>query len=470
MSSATTRPNTTTPGGFTASACRTGRTTCKRWSRDGAIGCLVTEAATLTIANEGPDPVVEITSPEDLGVVTDFTDVIGTVQSPILDSWRLTYERIGETEPIELASGVAPVAAGGVLGTFDPTLLINGLYELKLEATDLDGRVVEDAIAIAVEGNMKIGHFTLSFVDLAIPLSGLDIEIVRTYDSRRKDELLDFGYGWSLDIRQGSYQNNRPPGDGWEIVNPGGPFGLPCSQTLETKSHLTTVRLSDQEIYRFRLALVDTAPVVGGCFARAEFQWVDGPLPGTTLEILGNDEVIYQGDSNLDLVIDSDTLETFVEPGEVKLTTRDGRIFHLDLETGVTHLEDLNGNAVDITVDGITHSSGVGIDFQRDSTGRIQEIVDLRGNSNVYAYDGASDLVRHTDRAGGETRFSYREHFLRDIHNALGVRAVRTEYDGDGRMVRSIDADGKVIELSHDLENRQEIVTNRLGHSRLTGL
>ena len=311
---------------------------------------------------------------------------------------------------------------------------------------------------------MKIGHFTLSFVDLAIPLSGLDIEIVRTYDSRRKDELLDFGYGWSLDIRQGSYQNNRPPGDGWQIVNPGGPFGLPCSQTIETKSHLTTVRLSDQEIYRFRLSLIETAILLEGCQARAVFEWVDGPLPGTTLEVLGDNRVIYENGS--DRLIHQDNLELF-EPDDVKLTTRDGRIFHLNLSTGVTHLQDLNGNAVDITVDGITHSSGVGIDFDRDSTGRIQEIVDLRGNSNAYAYDGAGDLVRHTDRVGGETRFVYRDHDLRDIHNALGVRAVRTEYDKDGRMVRSIDADGKVIELSHDLENSQEIVTNRLGQSRL---
>ena len=426
---------------------------------------LATEATTLTIANEGPDPVVEITSPEDLGVVTDFTDVVGTVQSPILDSWRLTYERVGETEPVEIASGVAPVAAGGVLDTFDPTLLINGLYELKLEAIDLDGRVVEDSIAIAVEGNMKIGHFTLSFVDLAIPLSGLDIEIVRTYDSRRKDELLDFGYGWSLDIRQGSYQNNRPPGDGWQIVNPGGLFGLPCSQTIETKSHLTTIRLSDQEIYRFRLALVDPAPVVGGCFARAEFQWVDGPLPGTTLEILGNDEVIYQGDSNLDLVIDSDTLETFV-PDDVRLTTRDGRIFHLDRSTGVTHLEDLNGNAVEITVDGITHSSGVGIDFDRDSTGRIQEIVDSLGNSNRYAYDGAGDLVRHTDRQEGESRFSYREHYLEAFFNPLDSRVVKSEYDRDGRLTRHTDAAGQVIEFDHQLADRVEVITDRLGRSR----
>jgi len=124
----------------------------------------------------------------------------------------------------------------------------------------------------------------LSFVDLAIPLSGLDIEIVRTYDSRQRMAKGDFGQGWTLDIRQGSYRNNRPPGDGWQIV---GGF-LPCESALESKSHLTTIRLSDREVYRFRLKLVNTAPVLGGCFAKAAFEWVDGPLLGTTLEILGN--------------------------------------------------------------------------------------------------------------------------------------------------------------------------------------
>ena len=57
----------------------------------------------------------------------------------------------------------------------------------------------------------------------------------------------DFGFGWSLDIRQGSYRNNRPPGDGWQLQS----GFLPCDTVVETKSHLTVVRLSDQEVYRF---------------------------------------------------------------------------------------------------------------------------------------------------------------------------------------------------------------------------
>ncbi|MEM6796920.1 MAG: DUF6531 domain-containing protein, partial [Acidobacteriota bacterium] len=290
---------------------------------------LVTEDITLSYENESAAPVVEILSPIDLGEVTAPTDVFANIESNSLQEWTLSYAPSGEPGAtfIEIGRGTAP-GSGLIVGRFDPTLLLNGMYDLKLEAIDFSGQSVESTITVAVEGNMKIGHFTLSFVDLAIPLSGLDIEIVRTYDSRRRQMVGDFGHGWTLDIRQGSYRNNRPPGDGWQILATGGPLGLPCQQVVETKSHLTTVRLSDQEVYRFRMAIDDPGTIIGGCSGRAVFEYVDGPLPGTTLEILGNDEVLYQNES--DQVLNIDTLEAFV-PQDVKLTTRDGRIFQLDL-------------------------------------------------------------------------------------------------------------------------------------------
>jgi len=289
---------------------------------------LVTEDVTLEIANEGETPEVAFTAPADLAEVTAPTEIRGTVESQLLESWSLAYRFAGETEWTELGSGNVPVA-DGPLATFDPTLLLNGLYELRLRAVDFAGVAVEETMAVVVDGQMKIGHFTLSFVDLAIPLSGLDVEVVRTYDSRRRQMEGDFGHGWTLDVRQGSYRNNRPPGDGWQLSE----SFLPCDTVQETKSHLTTVRLSDQEVYRFALRLVDGAPTTGGCFARAAFEYVDGPLPGTTLEILGSDEVFYANGS--DVAVDPDTQEPFV-PEEVKLTTRDGRIFELDLAEGVT--------------------------------------------------------------------------------------------------------------------------------------
>ncbi len=429
---------------------------------------LVTEDVQLEIKNVGDAPSIAFTSPQDLDVITAPTEIQGTVASDLLESWQLRYRGIGEADWVELANGNYPVQ--GKLGDFDPTLLLNGMYELELVATDLQGQQVTDSIALVVEGNMKIGHFTLSFVDLAIPLSGLDIQVVRTYDSRQRHLQgdfagNDFGPGWSLDIRQGSYRNNRPPGDGWRIPATEGPWGLPCSTVQELKSHLTTVRLSDQEVYRFRLTVKDPGTIIGGCIGRAEFDFVDGPVPGATLEILGNDSVLYQ--NNSDELRDPNSFALFV-PEDVKLTTRDGRIFHLDLADGVTHLEDLNGNTLEITPEGITHSSGRGVEFERDAEGRIERIIDPMGNANVYAYDDAGDHVSFTDRIGAVTTFAYADgHYLEDIVNALGVRAVRTEYDDDGRMVRVIDAAGKVVALDHDLDARREVVTNRLGFVRV---
>ncbi len=126
---------------------------------------LANEAVTLEIRNEGPQPTVAIAAPADLAGVTEPTAILGTVESDRLESWTLTSRPIGDGDAITLATGNAPVA-GGTLTTFDPTLLLNGLYELELTATDIQGQQVSESIAVAVEGQMKIGHFTVSFVDL----------------------------------------------------------------------------------------------------------------------------------------------------------------------------------------------------------------------------------------------------------------------------------------------------------------
>ena len=255
------------------------------------------------------DGAVTFHSPQDLDVVTAPTDVVASIDAEGLQSWTFSTRPAGSSIGTVIATGTSPVD-NTLLGQFDPTLLLNGLHELILTGTDALGQTVSGKVAVSVEGQMKIGHFTLSFIDLAVPVSGLDIEVIRTYDSRQRHSQGDFGQGWTLDIKQGSYRNNRPPGDGWMIPDIQGPWGLPCSFVQETKSHLTTVRLSDQEIYRFRLVLQNPSTVIGGCFAEAAFEWVDGPLPGTTLEILGNTQVFAVNGS--DEVVVPDTQEPFV--------------------------------------------------------------------------------------------------------------------------------------------------------------
>ncbi|MCP3994164.1 MAG: RHS repeat protein, partial [bacterium] len=192
----------------------------------------------------------------------------------------------------------------------------------------------------------------------------------------------------------------------------------------------------------------------------------DGPLPGTTLAILGNDQVFQETPSS-NRVLDVDTFATY-EPRNVRLTTRDGRIFELDLSEGVTKLEDLNGNHLSITPAGIIHSSGRGIAFERDAEGRIREIRDPKDDPMTYGYDSAGDLVSFTDREDHTTRFVYDDdHRLEDIEDPRGIRPVRNDYDDSGRLTSVTDAFGKIMSFDHDLEGRREVITNRLGHVRV---
>jgi RHS repeat-associated protein len=151
-------------------------------------------------------------------------------------------------------------------------------------------------------------------------------------------------------------------------------------------------------------------------------------------------------------------------PQQVRLTTYDGRIIDFDRDDGIVRLEDRNGNELFITDDGITHSSGKSITFDRDALGRIERIVDPMGFVLQYGYDVNGDLVRFVDQEGNATTFTYdQRHNLRDIINPLGVNAVRSEYDANGRLIATLDAQGNRIELAHDVAARTETIRNRLG-------
>ena len=193
--------------------------------------------------------------------------------------WRL--REVDAQTSTAIASGNTAVA-DGVLGRFDPTLLVNGLYRVRLVVEDVNGQVSVDERVYKVDGGAKVGALSMAFIDMRVPVSGTPITVVRSYDSRVKSSR-DFGFGWTLQVSAGSYRNNRFLGDGWLVTRAGGPFGLPCSVTSETRTHFTEVRLSEREVYRFRPRLTNLAAVVGGCVGAVVFDFVDGTVRGATL-------------------------------------------------------------------------------------------------------------------------------------------------------------------------------------------
>jgi RHS repeat-associated protein len=348
---------------------------------------------------------------------------------------------------------------------------LNGLCEIELTATDFQGQSVATSIDVSVEGNLKIGHFTMSFVDLEVPLAGLPIQVVRTYDSRDK-QLGDFGVGWRLSVSNVRLREDGPVGDRWEgelrpVFLPLVKDPLPRYCIVPIRERQVTITLPDDQVLRFRPKLTPDCQL----FAPPQVVTISYvPVSGTlgTLEMLGqNPQALVVGSFPGHVELWDQEATDLEDPAQYRLTTQDGRILVIDQTSGLVSLTDLNGNTLTFGRNGITHSSGEGVAFERDAQGKITRVTDPEGESLTYAYDTSVDLVAVTDREQATTRFTYDDHYLLSVQDPLGRVPLRNEYDASGRLTSATDAFGKKIQLSHRLAANQEVIIDRLGNSRM---
>src|SRR5262249_50163395 len=127
--------------------------------------------------NDNTAPTVLITTPQSDATVTYLTDIAGTVTDQNLDFYKVEYSRVGTNE-WHLISQSSQQVTNGVLGTFDPTMLQNDDYAIRVTAQDVNGHItVSPEVVLHVEGNAKLGNFHLEYTDLQIPLAGTQITI-----------------------------------------------------------------------------------------------------------------------------------------------------------------------------------------------------------------------------------------------------------------------------------------------------
>src|SRR5262249_3002095 len=194
----------------------------------------------------------QIVSPTNQVETTSPVTITGIASSDIFDAtWRLDYRlrTDGAAVWVPLSSGTTNVNSG-TLGTFDPTTLRNGIYEVRLTTFDVVGTKLETSITIrVVQGATKVGQFTLAFTDLQIPVSGLPITLTRTYDSRNP-EVGDFGVGWNLDVNSVHLEKSGIMGQGWTSYLGSGFAGF-AHYVQESEPHLVTVTFPDDKTFRF---------------------------------------------------------------------------------------------------------------------------------------------------------------------------------------------------------------------------
>ncbi|MBI2513923.1 MAG: hypothetical protein HYV96_18285, partial [Opitutae bacterium] len=464
------------------------------------------EAGTYTGA-----PEALIVTPDEDARISAPVKVTGVVAHSALTSWALDYRlkaADGDTPEAwtQFATGsnlVGTPANGsnaaipGELGTFDPTLLLNGIYEIQLRVIDSsNATLTAGPLTVVVEGNMKVGAFTLAFEDLKLPLSGIPIAITRTYDSRDA-RVGDFGPAWRIAVANVRVQKNRNLGLGWWQTPQSGD-GIQFYYVEPVRERIVTVTMPDGETHRFRAgAYVKNR---SGDPDNASFAVVVRtgqirfyPLGDTTstlepLDASGAlaDNFWIAGTGDQDITAEDPVSNPFAapfNPTRFRLTTKDGTRYLVDERLGLLELRDLNGNTLVVNRDAqnrissivstlqssASTSTSTSISIHRDASGRVDYIRDPAGHDLDYLYDARGRLDSFTDRESNTTQFRYENTafplYLTKIIDPRGIAALRSEFDANGRLVKQIDADGKetVFDRGIDTTGRFEKVTDRLG-------
>ncbi|BCE00325.1 choice-of-anchor A family protein [Marinicellulosiphila megalodicopiae] len=438
--------------------------------------------------NDSTAPEIELISPEISATIKNKIDVVGSVFDVNLQSYTLSISSKGKDNWIELAKGYQNKDAE-VLGQIDATIMRNGMYDLKLEAQDSAGFIRYIIYPITIDGDLKIGEFAITQTDFEIPVMGIPVSFSRTYDSRRRLENLELGYGWSASYNDIEIQESVEPTDGWKFSSEGAPFkfgGLAggavmsfpaiCMRSVKDQEVTITLPNGDIETFVAKATRRDGALqsfvdeecyIAGGVFGfTITFESKDDSK--ATLEALDAVQYFYDANTNVlssELVFpEADDLSVY------KLTTRNGFEYLIDQYNGIQSITDPNGNKLDYSDTEISHSAGQKIQIIRDQFDRITTVIDPKGNEYTYEYDAQTgDLINVIDPVGAITNFVYSdtgkndEHFLTDIIDPLGRGVVKNIYE-DGRLIAQEDADGNRTDFNHDLEGRQSIIKDRNGN------
>jgi RHS repeat-associated protein len=404
------------------------------------------EQAPPSITGIDPANGTEVTKP------VPVTASITPPEKETITSWKVTAQALDPEPVVVLASGTGTPPSP--LASFDPTKLPNGTYEITVSATASGGGTQTSSSTVAVHGNLKLGRYTTTYQDLVVPVNDFQMEVRRVYDSIDK-RVGDFGVGWHVELANFRVSTNRELGAGGWSEYGTHCFGSLCLYAFKASApHYVTITFPDghQEVFDF-------TPEGGSTlFSAATPKFTARPETGTTSTLTAGGSLGLTATGDL-----VDETGNPYNPTRFTLTTRQGTVLVLDVDSGLVSETDRNGNSLTVDASGVHSSGGQSITFTRNSEGRIVKITGPSGQALAYGYAGG-DLVSSTDANGHETTYAYDSN-----HNLLratgpGGQVLQTlTYDSSGRLSSVTDANGNKTTISTNVNGRQQTETDPSG-------
>ncbi|XAL99094.1 cadherin-like domain-containing protein [Phycisphaeraceae bacterium D3-23] len=392
-------------------------------------------------------------------VISSDTAVLGMVDDPDddLTGWQLllvpvnVHEGTG-IEPFVVATSTSEALGSAAdpapLGTIQPALLDDGIYQLQLVATDYTkddngtavpdfgrGRVVSGHL-IQIQNGLHQQVYVHPVTDLALDAPGLPtVTLGRYYDSSQAETDQGLGYGWTLTLPQARITRLAELAGGEDVS-----AGL-------RRGDLVTTLIPGRGQVSFAFEPRETDSTPGAEVWEPRFVSIDGS--GSVLGFAWDDAAyrLIQRDGEF-FVEELDGLQRTLAydpandalPGSYLVTMLDGWSYEIDFAAGlVTTATDAVGNTVTYRDTGIS-AGNESIHIERDAeTGRILwASTDPSGNGPrvTYGYDIATgDLTSVTDQAGRTTYYTYdADHRLTVVTDTQGVEQIAVAYEPDGRV------------------------------------
>lgn len=383
--------------------------------------------------NDGEPPVVTLIAPPVGSVLWMPTELEVRITDNQPDSltWTVELSPRNEGDWTLLETGTGPV--DGPITTIDTAVLRNGDYDVRVIASD--GASTAGILPwYTVAGTYKPGRFRVTVPDGVFQLAGIGIGVERTYDSY-DTAVHDFGHGWTLGL---SGYVRDAPFDGDDSF-----IGLFTTEPFRTGTRVcATLPGGRESCFTFE-------PRQGGFPVPYVWHpvWTADPCSGDTLVAEGGTSLFNFGTGFLDFILP-------YNPELYWLTTEEGVRYTLHEVHGLLQIEDAYGGVIDVNPDGLVHSDGARVDFERDGQDRIMaaQLPDadpsdaLPGERWTYTYspDGNLTHVYNTGALVYEYRYEVPEypHYLTTMLDAEGRVVLRTIYDEDGRMIAQCGPDG----------------------------
>lgn len=412
----------------------------------GNVGSAALEVPVIDCAANEP-PVVTIVSPvPDASISGGHVELVATItdDQPAALTWEVTLAPAGAADDtFEVIGSGSGEVDQGVVAAFDPTLLADGLYAVRVLGNDgAETGGVE--VRYALVGGYKPGRYSFTVVDLVAVLGGLPHALTRSYDSLDAAAGAggDFGPGWRLGI---GGEVTDSPAEAEASAALGGLAALTAEAFTRTSRVVVTRPDGRRAGFTF-------APVAQGFPLVTHVAPYFEPDPGVTdrLEAAGPSLISDFGGRFYEFVFP-------YNPSVYTLVTREGLRYRIDESAGLLSVEDVAGNTTEVTPAGLVHSSGAVIAIVRDAEGRITALSEpepVDGGAAptwTYEYDGAGNLEVARDPGGVETRYAYEipgyPHYVSAIEDGSGQALWRNVYDADGRLVAQCDGDGDLETL-----------------------